>query len=175
MSIEAEIAAQFAGAIEIEHEVEKFAHKVADYAKTLAPVFGDHPTKRGEPPHGEAGDYKDSITVEHPPKATAVPTRRVISRDYKAIWIELGSRHMPEYAVFAKTARYFGGTGPVFEEGIEHAQSKLRDELHKLEKLTAVSGEAALIAKQAGAVDQARLARSAAFRAARGPRRRGRR
>lgn len=183
MSIEAEIAAQFAGAVEVEHAVEKFAHKVAEYAKSLAPVFGDLPPRRGEPAHGEPGDYRDSIKVEHPPRATAVPTRRVISRDFKAAWIELGTRHMPEYAVFAKTAAYFGGTGPTIDEGVEHAQGHLRRELETLAKLRAghagtmheAIAKSKSIAEQKRAVDQARMTRSAAFKAARGGgRRRGR-
>jgi hypothetical protein len=172
VSIEAEIAAQFAGALEVEHAVEEFAHKVADYAKTLAPVFGDKPPKRGAPPQGSPGDYRGSIKVEHPPRAGATPTRRVISRDHKAIWIELGTRHMPEYAVFTKTAKYFGGTGPIIDEGVQHAQHHLRGELERLAKLTATGAAADRIAAQRKSVESARTARSSAFKAARRGRRR---
>lgn len=173
MSIESEIAAQFAGAAEVKLGVDKLAHEVADYAKSIAPVFGDQPPKRGEPGVGEPGDYKESIGVEAAPGAKT-PARRVISRDPKAIWVELGSRHMPEYAVFAKTAAHFGGTGPVIEEGVDYAQGRLRGELKKLAEMTAAGASDAGLAAQRSAVDQARLGRSAAFRAARGPRRRRR-
>ena len=169
MDLEGEILAQFAGNVEVEHHLDHFAQKVADYAKGLAPVFGDKPPKRNEPGIGDAGDYKESIQVErhHGPGK-----RRVISRDPKAIWIELGTVHMPEYAVFAKTAAYFGGTGPVIEQGIVTAQGKLREELENLAKLTATGAAAHEISAAEGAVRSARQARSAAFKAARGPRRR---
>lgn len=155
----------------IDHGVAEEAKKGADYAKSIAPVFGDLPPKRGEPGLGEPGDYKESIGTKHMSTAK-VPTWRVFSDDPKAIWIELGSTHMPEYAVFAKMAAYFGGTGPVIDEGVQHAQGKLRQELEKFEKLTATGAEAALIAEQKAAVSRARIARSSAFKAARGPRRR---
>lgn len=168
-SIIADIEGQFLGSLEAEHHLDKFAEQVRDYAKELAPVFGDLPPKRNEPEHGEPGDYKESITVspiKHPGK------RRVGSKDFKAIWIELGSRHMPEYAVFAKTAAYFGGTGPVFEEGIVQAQGRLREHLETLAKLGATGATAAALAEQHREVGRARQARSSAFKAARGPRRR---
>ena len=170
MSVQAEILAQMAVSIEVEHHLDKFAKEVADYAKSIAPVFGDQPPKRGEPGIGEPGDYRDSIAVER--IAAKVPTRRVISRDPKAIWIELGSRHMPEYAVLAKTAAYFGETGPVIDEGVEIAQGKLREGLEKLAKLSAVGAAAHEVTEAERAISAARQARSSAFKAARGPRRR---
>lgn len=165
MNIEAELAAQFVGAAEVHVALDKFAHEVAEYAKSIAPVFGDRPPHRDAPKHGAEGDYRDSIHVE--PVRVGALTRRVITRDFKAIWIELGSSKMPEYAVFAKTAAYFGGTGPVIDEGVQAAQGTLREELEKYAKLTAVGAAAEEIAAQGHAVSRARYARSAAFRAAR--------
>jgi hypothetical protein len=157
------------------------AGEVRDYAKSLAPVFGDLPPHRGSPPHGAPGDYKDSIkVVSHPTEPLG---RRVISNDFKALWIEVGSRHMPEYAVFTKTAKYFGGTPPILSAGVQDAQHHLRGELEKLGKLMATSAvglkagiaKAEAIAKQRRIVESARTARSQAFNAARSPRKRGRR
>lgn len=173
MSIEGEILAQMARSAEIDVELDKFAHKIAEEVRDLTPEFGDLPPKRGEPGIGDPGDAKAAIKVEH--QAAKVPTRRVISRDPKAIWIELGTAHMPEYAPFAKVAALHGGTGPIIDEGVEHAQGKLREEVDKLAKMTAVGATAAELSAQRSAVGAARQARSSAFKAARGGRRRGRR
>lgn len=179
MSIEAEIAAQFAGAIEVEHAVQKFAEQIRDEIKDRTPVFDAEKDRRATPGIGEPGDLKDSIKVEHPPRVTAVPTRRVISRDPKAIWAELGTRHFPEVGMFAQVAHLHGGTGPVIDAGVAHAQGHLRRELETLAKLRAGHAgtmrdavtKSRSIAEQKRAVDQARLNRSAAFKAARGGRR----
>lgn len=179
MSLEAEILAQLGGTIEVTHALDEKAAEMRDFAKSIAPVFGDKPPKRDEPPMGGSpGQFRDSITVENVAGETDV--RRVISRDDPvAGWQELGTRHMPEYAVFAQTAAHFGGTGPVIDEGVQHAQHKLRESLETLAKLRAehavgsAAHRASRIAAQKRTVNQARLERSAAFKAAR-PRRRGR-
>lgn len=173
MGIEAEIAAGL-HAVEIEHELDKFADKVRDYARDLAPVFGEtgRDDRRDAPPEGAPGDFRDSIKAS----TTGKPGhRRVGSNSPIALWQEVGTRHFPEDAIFAKTAKHFGGTGPIIDEGVQHAQGKLRGELERLEKLTAVGVGAHHIAAQRRAVERARQARSAAFKAARGRgRRRGR-
>lgn len=173
MSVEdvaAEILGKLAGSAEIERHLDKFAHEIADEIRDLTPEFGDLDPKRGDPPHGEPGDAKAAITVEPSPRGFLA--RRVISRDYKALWIELGSRHMPEYAPFAKVAAMHGGTGPDFTEEIHQAQHKLRGEVEKLAKMLATDATAKAIAEQRREVDRARMGRSAAFKAARGYRRR---
>lgn len=172
MSIEEEILAGMAGAAEVEHALDRFAEQIRDEIRDLTPEFGDKPPKRGEPGIGEPGDAKSAVQVSGIKRPGH---RRVESHDPKAIWIEMGSRHMPEYAPFAKVAALHGGSGPDLEEGVEHAHSKLREELEKLEKLTAVGAAAEAIAAQRSVVSTARLQRSAAFRAARGSRGRGRR
>lgn len=162
--------------VEAELALDEFCPQVVEYAKSLAPVFDSERDRRQTPGIGDPEDYKNSI------KTTPVGPghRRVGSDDPKAVWVELGSRHMPEYAVFAKTAKYFGGTGPVVvsvgghDEGIEKAQHHLRGELERLEKLVATGAAVHQIKAQRLAVNQARVARSAAFNANR-PRRRGRR
>jgi len=170
VSIEEDIAAQYLGSAEADHHLNEFTHKLADEVRDLTPTFGDLPPKRNEPEYGQPGDAKAAIKVENAPKK--LHAKRVISRDFKAIWIELGSTHMPEYAPFAKVAAMHGGTGPEFEEGIQHAQGKLRQELEKFEKLAAEGVDGALLAEQRRAVDRARQGRSSAFKAARRGRRR---
>lgn len=162
--------------VEAELALDEFCPKVVDYAKSLAPVFDSERDRRATPGIGDPEDYKNSI------KTTPVGPghRRVGSNDAKAVWIEVGSRHMPEYAVFAKTGKYFGSTtGPVVsvgghDEGITRSQHKLRGELETLAKMKATGAAAHEIAAQLRSVDQARLARSSAFKANH-PRRRGRR
>lgn len=170
-SIEAEIAAQFAGALEIEHELDKFAHQICDELKDRAPVFDSKRDKRATPGIGEeAGEFRDSIQV-----TPAGPhRRRVGSQSPIALWQEVGTRHFPEMGIFAQVAALHDGTGPVIEDvGIQHAQTHLREHLEKLEKLAAEGASAASIAAAKVAVERARGARSAAFRAARGGRGRG--
>ena len=170
LSIETEIAAAL-GSGAIERHLDKFAREVAEYAKSIAPVFGDRAPRRSAPADGEPGDYRDSIHVEN----RGVGKRRVIADDFKAIWIEVGTTHMPEYAVFEKTAQHFGGSGVVFSEGIEHARHHLREALRDLAELRlAGAGDSAIAAAQER-VRQGRIRRSAEFKAARGPRRRRRR
>lgn len=185
MAIEDEILAQMVGSVEITDGLDKLAAEVCESAKSMAPAFGDLPPHHGEPPPktnptGE-DSYRDSIHVEevrgHP------DVRRVISRDPKAVWIEIGTKHMPEYAVFTRAAKLFGAEGgPSFsasgrdsmaDEGVHHAHHKLRDELETLAKMKATDVAAHHIATQRGVINQARIARSAAFRAAR-PNSRGR-
>ncbi|TDH48890.1 hypothetical protein E2F47_22250 [Mycobacterium eburneum] len=171
MGIIADIEAGISSA-EVTHALDELAHEVADYAKSIAPVFGDRPPKRAEPGIGSPDDYKDSIKVT----GRGPSKRRVESDDPKAVWIELGTEHMPEYAVFAKTAAHFGGTGPTLEQGVAHAQSRLRGELQKLADLNDAGASDAEVAEQRRNVAQARTYRRSAFKAARsgGPRRRGR-
>lgn len=172
MSIEADILAQMARSVEVDEALDRLAHQIADEIRDLTPEFGNLPPKRSQPSIGAAGDAKAAIKVEYVASAKK-PTRRVISRDFKAIWIEMGSRHMPEYAPFGKVAAMHGGTGPVLDEGIQRAQHQLRNELERLAKMGAEGASVESIAQQRLAVDRARQARSSAFTAAR--RSRGRR
>lgn len=173
VSIPREISA-WLGSAEAAHELHRFAEQVAEHARSLAPVFGEtgRDERRSAPPEGEPGDFRDSIQVFSSDK---VGHLRVGSKSKIALWQEIGTRHFPELAIFAKTAKYFGGTGPTFEQGVAHAQSHLRDELEKLGKLAAEGVGADRLAAQHKAVAEARQARSSAFTAARAGRRRRRR
>lgn len=171
MGIEAELLAGIVGSTIAEHALDELAHEIAEEIRDLTPEFGHLPPKRANPEHGEPGDAKAAIQVKH----MGPGKRRIESDDFKAIWIELGTRHMPEYAPFGKVAALHGGTGPVIDEGVKQAQHHLRHALERLAKVT-VEGGAASIAAQKLEVAKARQARSSAFKAAyvRPSRRRGR-
>jgi hypothetical protein len=182
MSMESEILAEIMGAglheAEIGHALNELAGKVCEQVKEETPVFGDLPPHRTHPEEGDPGDARNAVHVED--LHGSLDTRRVISRDKKAIWIEIGTKHMPEYAPFTKAAAMFGSeTGPSFsasgrdsmaDEGVSEAHEHLRGEVEKLAKLGATGAAAHHLAAQRTAVAQARIARSAAFKAAR-PRR----
>ena len=63
--------------------------------------------------------------------------------------------------MLAKTAAYFGGTGPVIDEGVEIAQGKLREGLEKLAKLSAVGAAAHEVTEAERAISAARSRRAA--------------
>jgi hypothetical protein len=156
---------------EIEAELDKFAEQIADEIRDLTPEFNEERDRRKTPGIGSPGDAKAAIHV----KPMGRGSRRVVSNDAKAGWIEYGTRHMPEYAPFGKVAAMHGGTGPMHDEGVNNAQEHLRGELEKLEKLRAEEAGPHSIAQQKQAVDRARSSRSAAFKAARSSRGGGRR
>lgn len=74
----------------------------------LAPVFSSERSGRAKPPHGEPGDYKNSILVTFLRKGTRF-WWRVGSADYKARWIEFGTKHMPKKACREKTLSQMRG------------------------------------------------------------------
>ena len=155
---------------EVEHHMDHLAHEMVEYGKEIAPVFADRPPHRSEPEDGEPGSYRDSIHSIN----RGLSRRRIQSDDPKAAWIEYGTSHMPEYGVFGKMSEHFGGDGEVVsDEGVQHAQHRLRHALESLAELR-TSGDARAIADAEAHIVELRRARSAAFRAARGPRRRTR-
>jgi hypothetical protein len=79
---------------------------VQGYWKSISPVFGDLPPHRSAPAHGAPGAYRDSIVVKDTSDAEG-PRARVQDTDFKAKWIEYGSKHMPTYAPLAKTKANF--------------------------------------------------------------------
>ena len=147
-----------------EAQLDKFAHKVCEYVQDLAAVFGTgRDDRRSAPPEGSPGDFKASIVVE-PLK----PGHRKVGSDSPiAIWQEIGTAHFPEDAIFAKTAAYFGGTGPIIDESVNAAHHDLRGKVEHLAKLMAEGVTGAKLAHAQAQVAQARIDRSAAFRAAR--------
>jgi hypothetical protein len=86
--------------------VDAKAKAVAEYWKSVSPVFGDKPPHRAAPAHGQPGDYRDSIIVKDI-SDDAGAADRVKPTDFKAKWIEFGNAHMPEYAPMAKTKARF--------------------------------------------------------------------
>lgn len=71
------------------------AEEVETYWKSIAPV--------------RSGDYRDSIHIEYDEKKTGFLKARVVTKDWKAHWLEYGSIHNPEYGFAAKTVEEFGG------------------------------------------------------------------
>ena len=184
-AIEREIMSKMMASEEVHHKLDAVVKEAQRKAKELAPVFGDLPPRRESPPNGGSpGDYRDSIVIENVKGKPHV--RRLISRDYKAIWIEIGTRHMPEYAVFTKIASmYHAKTGPHFtndgggrvsmhDENVKRKHELLRGALDDLKGLIGADAESAAIERARDKINTIRNQRSAAFRAA-APRRRRRR
>lgn len=162
-----ELDAEIARDPKVIEELQHLAHDVEEYWKALAPVFDSARDHRASPPNDVAGAYRDSIHTELIRKKDGKPAARVGTNDYKAIWIEVGTAHMPEYAPATKTAHYFHDTtGPVFSEGVQQAQGRLREALETLAKLKA-TGTSAEVKSQESVVKRARGERSAAFKASR--------
>lgn len=92
----------------VREAVDAKAAAVQEYWKSIAPVFNpDDPKEhRKEPPYGDPGDYRDSITVVDMSDDNGFRDR-VKPTDFKAKWIEFGSKHMPKYAPMAKTKAQF--------------------------------------------------------------------
>lgn len=81
------------------------ASEVADYWKSIAPVFGDKEPKRDSPAYGTAeGTYRDSVKVTRHDGTVAVG-----ADSYNAAWLEYGSEHNPEYGYGARVLEHFGG------------------------------------------------------------------
>lgn len=153
------------------------AAEMRDYWKGLAPVFsGGSRDRRSTPPNdGKPGDYRDSIHVETLTDKFGWPGARIISADYKAAWIEMGTRHMPEYAPATATAHHFGSTtGPSINSGalsdshLAHAQKRLRNAQARMALARKASKEVRgeEIHKARVALEEARNKRHTAVRAA---------
>ena len=145
--------------------LQDLAHQVEDYWKALAPVFDEERDHRKTPGIGDPGDYRDSIHTEPIRLKSGRAAMLVGTNDPKAIWIEVGTARMPEYAPATKTAHYFGDLkGPRFSEGVQQAQGKLREALETLAKAKATGGD---VKSARSDVSRARAERSAAFKASR--------
>ena len=84
------------------------AAEVADYWKSIAPVFDEtgRDPKRDEPPYGTSpGTYRDSIKVVRDKGRVAVAATA-----YDAHWIEYGTSKMEEFGTGAKVLAHFGGS-----------------------------------------------------------------
>lgn len=88
--------------------IEQRAEKVVAYWQSIAPVFDpeDPREKRKWPAHGAPGDYRDSISYEIIDDSDGLRAR-VSASDFKAGWIEYGTKHMPKHAPLAKVKRRF--------------------------------------------------------------------
>lgn len=92
----------------VKDAVDGKAATVQAYWKSVAPVFNpeDPREHRKTPPYGQPGDYRDSITVVDMSGPDGFRDR-VKPTDFKAKWIEFGTKHMPKYAPMAKTKARF--------------------------------------------------------------------
>ena len=88
--------------------VDAKAAKVQEYWKSIAPVFDASNPKehRKTPPHGQPGDYRDSIVVVDKSDSDGFRDR-VKPTDFKRHWVEFGTAHMPAYAPMAKVKAEF--------------------------------------------------------------------
>lgn len=96
--------------VEVREALLAEAKRGEKYAKTIAPVNvtgKPHTLKGGYV--DRPGDYRDSIegTVLF---VNGAWRGRVVARDYKAHWIEYGTRKMPKFATLRRTAGYLRGT-----------------------------------------------------------------
>lgn len=94
------------------------AEEVAEYWKSIAPVYGDKPPKHNPPTIDWPHEYADSIKVVDDHGTVSVGTDLTPLAD----WLEYGSEHNPEHGYGARTLAHFGG-GPV------DAAAKLTDKL----------------------------------------------
>jgi hypothetical protein len=111
--IEAQIEGSATVAAVVRAAKEAKAEEVAEYWKSIAPKWGDRPTKgattptetaRGEIVDAYEGEYANSIHVE----STANRVR--VGSDTKiAVFAEYGTAHMPEYACAQRTVEHFEG------------------------------------------------------------------
>ena len=179
---------------EVHHKLDAVVKEAQDKAKSRAPVFDVENKKRNRrdlPPWdsfhlnepGHPGDYRNSIVIERVKGKPHV--RRLISRDYKAVWIEIGTRHMPEYAILTNIAREYGSkTGPSFsengehvsteDEGVSRSHDSLREAIKTMETMMENGAKGKALDSIRNKINTIRNQRSAAFRAA-APRRRRRR
>lgn len=86
-----------------------------DYAKTIAPVGvegegGAYSPSRPGHEQRHPGEYRDSLewTIH---SGRSRMSLRVQSKDFKAGWIEKGTRFMPKHAVLARTLDYLKSGG----------------------------------------------------------------
>jgi hypothetical protein len=87
---------------EVKADSKRFADEVRDYWRSISPV--------------RTGKYAASIHVERQRDHRGFPTYWVITRDWKAHFIEFGTHESedhgatPEFAPAARTALRYGGT-----------------------------------------------------------------
>lgn len=84
------------------------AAAVQAYWKSVSPVFNpaDPREHRKTPPHGQAGDYQNSVIIEDLSDDSGFRDR-VKPTDFKAKWIEFGTANRKPDAPMAKTKARF--------------------------------------------------------------------
>jgi hypothetical protein len=103
---EAEIVAAQMNSPVVQAHVIEIANKARDEIEALAPVGSvEHTLKSGYVDH--PGDYKRAVQVIFSRK-DGIPQARVQDADYKRAWVEYGSIHNDEHAIFTKVAAKYG-------------------------------------------------------------------
>lgn len=106
------IEAAIAESAEIQAALRERAEEVRQFWIDYWEAF-DHPHSRTHTLRSgyveNPGDYSKSIRIEYMESGTGFMKARITAHDYKAHWIEYGSRHMPEFAPRAATLDHFGG------------------------------------------------------------------
>ncbi len=111
--VEAQIADGKTTAAAVRAAMEVKAEEVKDYWQSIAPKWGDLPTRGATTPTEDGsgkivdayeGEYANSIHVES--KRGGV---RVGSATKIAVFAEYGTEHIPEYACAQKTVEHFNG------------------------------------------------------------------
>lgn len=77
------------------------AQQAVDAAKLIAPIASEPPSI------GEAGDYLRGLAA-HSGVDGGRALARVVGHDFKSVWIEFGSIHMPVYAVLRRACESVG-------------------------------------------------------------------
>ncbi|MEV6258079.1 hypothetical protein AB0L97_32975 [Nocardia sp. NPDC051911] len=92
-------------------ECERLAKKGERYGKSIAPVNKTNRPHRVSRGHiDEPGDYQKSIRGDVVFKG-GVWRGRVGAYDFKAHWIEYGTKKMAKFAIMRRTAGYLRGSG----------------------------------------------------------------
>lgn len=113
------LEAEIASSLVVKEALMKRAEEVRQFWVAYWESF-DHPFSREHTLRSgyveRPGDYAKSIKVkfiEGGIEAGHLFKARVTAHDYKAHWIEYGSKHMPEFAPRAATLSHFGGGSTV--------------------------------------------------------------
>ena|SRR5437899_5001545 len=88
---------------ELRAAFERMGPEGVAYAKSVAPVGvpGEGGAYSGHA-HRRPGEYRDSLEWEIHEGRTRM-SLRIFSTNFKAGWIEKGTKHMPKYAVLSRT------------------------------------------------------------------------
>lgn len=141
---------------QVDSELNDLGNEVVAYAKSISPV--------GDPAQGDEnpGQYRDAWHLERHGEGF-----HAVNDDFKAYWVEFGTRNMPEFAVAQRTAEHFGGDvqagGVLSSERIMNAQGEVRVARAKARDVVEGQGSRAQQVAAQERVGRAERKRSTAF------------